>query len=499
MNIALHRVWPVNRIRVGEGERVAVFTLHAFVLLVIYYLLKTMREPLLLEAGSAELKSYAYAAIALVLLLLLPLYGVAFRRMEPRALLGWISGLFAIGLIAFAVAGRAGLDVGFGYYVWVGVLGIFILTQLWAHAAHVFGVERGQRLFPVIMVGAVLGGLAGPLLYESLSRSLEPWGLMLVTTGLLAATLPLIARMRPFPNHAEAPLVPQRSSNPLGGLTRVLRDHYLLLLAVMALLLNCVNTTGEYMLADFVLRHADEQLGTNSSIDREAFIGSFYADYYLGINILTAVLQVLIVGKLLRWIGVSGALLVLPAIALVGYGLIAFVPVFAMVRAVKVLENGVDYSLMNTARHALYLPLPFDQKFEGKTVIDTLFYRLGDLVQAGVVFAGLHWAGFELRDFALFNMALVLVWLLIAVRLGRRYTRQADPGFRVNWRSFGVGLATTAVACITIVLPARAAAEESPAPGSLVEDHRPLEIEFRMDTNVLTEIGELPACRRTGA
>jgi hypothetical protein len=113
---------------------------------------------------------------------------------------------------------------------------------------------------------------------------------------------------------------------------------------------------------------------------------------------------------------------------------------------------------MNTARHALYLPLPRNKKFQGKTAIDTFFWRLGDLAQAGIVFIGLHWLGFEFRDFAYLNMLLVSIWLVISIRLGRGYARRVDREFVINWRGWGVGLATTVVACLAVALPVRAAA-----------------------------------------
>jgi ATP:ADP antiporter, AAA family len=432
--MVLARFRLFERVRAGEGARVTAFTIHAFLMLVAYYLLKTMREPILLRGGSAELKSYACAAIALVMLLLLPIYGVAFRRLDPPRLLRWMTGLFAVGLTMFSIAGRSGMDVGFCYYVWVGVFGILILTQLWAHAAHVFGVERGQRVFPVVMVGAVLGGLAGPILFGACSRKLEPWDVMLLASAILLASLPFTTSMLPFPRRDAEQPAPPGTGRVVAGLANVMQDRYLLLLAGMAVLLNCVNTTGEYMLADFVVRYAEQKATTGSGLDAQALIGSFYADYYLSINALTTVFQVAVVGKLLRWIGISGALFVLPVISLVGYGLIGLVPGFAIIRAIKVLENSIDYSLMNTARHALYLPLPFDKKFEGKVAVDAVFYRVGDLVQAAVVFAGLRWLGFELRDFALLNMGLALIWVFVAVHLARGYARRVQPGHRVNWR-----------------------------------------------------------------
>jgi len=109
-------------------------------------------------------------------------------------------------------------------------------------------------------------------------------------------------------------------------------------------------------------------------------------------------------------------------IVLIGYGLVVFIPIFSIIRLVKIMENSTDYSLMNTTRHALYLPLSAAKTYEGKTTIETFFWRFGDLLQAGTIYAGLHWFKFELEHFAMANMVLALVWLWVAWQISRYYT-----------------------------------------------------------------------------
>ncbi|HLF13075.1 MAG TPA: hypothetical protein VJA26_17880, partial [Gammaproteobacteria bacterium] len=470
----------LTTLRPGEGRSVILFFGYAFLLLTCYYVLKLLREPLLLVTGSAELKSYAYAAIALVLMLLVPVYGAVFRRTAKGQLVRWVTGFFLTSLMLFYVLGRAGLDIGFAYYVWVGVFGVTMLAQFWAHAAHSFDVQSGQRLFPVVMAGATLGALAGPPLVGALFPLLGPWNLMLVAMALLAATLPLVA--------STGNSVPAASRNPqhdvcagsghvLSGFALVMRDRYLLLLALLMVLLNCVNTTGEYILTELVIRHADYELVTQPGLDKGSLIAAFYGDFYFAVNALTVVLQVLLVARVFRWIGVHGAILVLPIVAIIGYGLIVFLPIFSIIRAVKIIENGVDYSMMNTARHALYLPLPAAHQYEGKTAIDTFFWRLGDVLQAGVIYVGLNWFGFEFQQFAVLNMVLASVWIVVAMQIARRYaqripsdTRRARRGLVVRFSAAALGLAAFAVS-------ADAAADRT-----LFAEHEVLQIELVMDT-----------------
>ena len=107
--------------------------------------------------------------------------------------------------------------------------------------------------------------------------------------------------------------------------------------------------------------------------------------------------------------------------------MVVFIPVFTIIRVVKTFENATDYSLMNTARHALYLPLSPAKKYEGKTTIEGFFWRFGDLAQAGAIFVGLNWLNFDIGDFALINMGLALVWLGVAILVARHYTdREAE-------------------------------------------------------------------------
>jgi AAA family ATP:ADP antiporter len=484
-------------VRAGEGASALLFFAYAFLMLVAYYILRTIREPLLLGNGSAELKSYACAAIAGVLLVLVPFYSVLFRRTDRHQLIRWVTVLFAAQLVPFYLLGRAGVDVGFVYYVWVGVFSVTMLTQFWAHAAHSFKTESGQRLLPVIMAGATLGGLTGPKVSSALYAALGEWNLMLLAMALLLATLPLVEwTSNSVPQHARKvePGVDVGRSHPLGGFALVFRDRYLMLLALLAVLLNCVNTTGEYVLTAFVTTNADLQVAADPSLDRKAIIAAFFGDYYFATNALGVILQLFFVARIFRWIGVHGALLVLPIVALIGYGLVVFLPVFGMIRVVKILENSTNYTVMNTARHAVYLPLPAAHQYEGKTAVDTFFWRLGDVAQAGVIYVGLNWLDLGFQHFALLNLLLSAVWILVAVQIGKRYTRETVRRFKINWRAVVVGASAATFAVAAFAVPRGASAGEA----QLFSGHEPLAIELVMDGKALCR-GERTDCANAPA
>ena len=106
----------------------------------------------------------------------------------------------------------------------------------------------------------------------------------------------------------------------------------------------------------------------------------------------------------------------------------AVLPLLSVVRIGKTLENATDYSIQNTTRHGLFLPTTREAKYKAKAAIDTFFWRAGDVLQAGIVFAGTTWLAFGVRQFALVNVALVLVWLVITYAIPTRSGLNASDG-----------------------------------------------------------------------
>lgn len=413
-------------VRAGEGAVVALMFTKAFVLLFAYYLVKPVRESLILTEGSAELRSYAVALQALILIALVPVYTAVFRRIFPHYyLVALITVFLALNLPVFVLFAQAGFSVGLEFFVWLGIFNVLIVAQFWAFAADLFNVEAGQRLFVLIALGTSVGASAGAACSKLLFPHLGPYGLMLLTMGLLLLTVPVIPLARravPVPARA-----PPQSPHPdevggfWGGLRLVAVDPYLRLIALFILLLNCISSTGEYLLARVVRAEAEVLSAAGAIADKGAWIGAFYGDFYLWVNVLGIGIQLFLVGRLFRRFGVGGALLIIPLVSMAVYGLLIFIPVFAFVRFAKMVENSLNYSLQNTARHALILPCDEEAKYAGKTVIDTLFWRLGDLIQAGVVWVGFTWLGASPGQFALMNLVLTGVWVAVALGIARRY------------------------------------------------------------------------------
>ena len=145
--------------------------------------------------------------------------------------------------------------------------------------------------------------------------------------------------------------------------------------------------------------------------------------FFFWVNIATICIQAFLVSRIVKHLGMAGALFALPIVALGTYGLVAAGAGFALLRVVKMAENSTDYSVMNTAKQMLWLPTTREEKYKAKQAIDTFFVRAGDVLSAGLVFAGTSWLSLNVAGFGKANILLVFLWLGLAALLLREYNK----------------------------------------------------------------------------
>jgi AAA family ATP:ADP antiporter len=483
----MSRSSPVDRflrlftdVRGGESANVLYLTLNVFLILTAYYALKVVREALILGGATAEVKSYTAAGQVLLLAGLVPLYGAVAARVPRRRLINWVTAFFVACLALFylvAQVGVSGFGLGVAFFVWVGIFNVMMIAQFWAFANDVYTTDEGKRLFPIVGFGASAGAVVGSYLPNLLS-GIGIYELFIIAAALLigAAMLTNVVDSRER-RRTEAGLpdpfttgtmpaatgqfrtatgefkVPEEEYRLESGIFRapepgedappepviqepesegsafqlVFRSRYLLMIALLILLLNWVNTNGEYILGRTIETLTEEAVAAEGGGPEEvqARIAGFYSSFFTVVNILGLLLQAFVVSRIIKYAGVARALLFLPVIALIGYTVIAVIPILGVIRWIKTAENSTDYSLNNTVRHALFLPTTREEKYKAKQVVDSFFWRTGDVLSAVVVAVGANLLMISTGQFALVNVVLVLAWLVLAVLIGRRYDRLA--------------------------------------------------------------------------
>jgi ATP:ADP antiporter, AAA family len=427
-------------VRAGEGLTAILMAINLFLLLTAYLIIKTVREALILSEGGAEIKSYAAAGQALLLLLVVPAYGFVASKVNRISLINWVTVFFVSNLIAFYLLAQIRLPLGVPFFLWVGIFNLFIIAQFWSFANDIYTEDQGKRLFAIVAFGGSLGAILGPKLASWLFEPFGAYRLMLVTAGLLvlAVVLPNIVNRREK-SRSLADKKAAGADKPLGkdgAFKLVIGKRYLLLIALLMVVLNLVNTTGEFILGKTVVQEAQRiaildlapyagAAGGDQSQEQtgkkvQDFIAGFYGNFFFTVNLLSALAQLFLVSRIMKFAGVPASLFFLPILALGSYSFVAFMPVLAYIKVAKILENSTDYSLQNTARQALFLPTSREEKYKAKAAIDTFFVRMGDVLSTALVFVSVQLA-LGVRVLSVVNVLLVALWFLLVFGIGRSY------------------------------------------------------------------------------
>ena len=125
-----------------------------------------------------------------------------------------------------------------------------------------------------------------------LIRSTGPYGLMAAGAVVLISCGALTVWI----NHRQAPehdrTARKAAERPLGkegGFELIFRNRYLMLIAALVVLLNIVNTSGEFLLSKLVVAEAARAFpGAAMAAARERFIGEFYGSFFAWVNITGA-------------------------------------------------------------------------------------------------------------------------------------------------------------------------------------------------------------------
>src|SRR5262245_51032502 len=226
-------------VRPGEGWLAVLLALNVFLLLTTYYILKPVREALILGQGSPELKTYLSVGQVALLSVAVPLYGRLAATLHRRALVDTVTYFFVACLVGFYVLGRAGVPVGIAYFLWIGVFNLMIVPPVWSAANDVYSREEGERLFPIVGFGAALGAVLGAIIAGRLIGLVGVYQLLLVGAVLLAAQLQVTNYIdRHTGQHAEARKPPSKKTadddtpvKHVNQFAMVFRTPYILLIS----------------------------------------------------------------------------------------------------------------------------------------------------------------------------------------------------------------------------------------------------------------------------
>lgn len=408
-----------------EAPAVGAGLLMFFLLFAGYFMLRPIRETMGVTGGVDNLQ-WLFTGTFVATLIVLPLFGWIASKVSRRRILPWVFGAVVASLLGFGAALLARPDdvwLARGFYIWVSVINLLLISLAWSVLADVLASSEAKRLFALIASGASLGGLAGPLLTTLLVGHLGHGGLMLLSSVLMGASgvtalwLHQWRDRHPLPEGAStaeqrrAPL----GGNPFAGATEVFRTPYLAGIALFVLLLATVTTFLYFEQAKLV-----EQLFPDKEQQTRVF-----GTIDTVVQALAILSQLFITGRIAQRLGVGVLLVAVPLVMAAGFLWLALAPVFGVFVVVMVARRAGEYAFVRPGREMLYTVVPAGQKYKAKNFIDTVVYRGGDAL-SGWVKRALDVLAEHPAVAMLIGTGVALAWAATGWALGRQQRRRED-------------------------------------------------------------------------
>ena len=429
-----------------EVQKALLLAFNIFLILAAYYMLKVVRDATVLEDYGANTKNLMSGIQVILLILVVKAFSTLASRVNREKLVSRVTMFFIVNLgviyILF-VTGALGRAMSIVYFIWVGIFNVMVIAQFWGFTIDLYSEEDGKRLFPIIMFGSNFGGLAGALASKLLvdPKTINPmvvYQLIVIAGVMLGFCIFLMKYIHrreikksfqdSFQKEKESYVEETEQEKPLekeGGFRLVFRSPYLLYIAIFVLLLNLINTTGEWILDSVFELTSDNAVQTGEIVAEStlAYIANLKANFFITVNALALLIQVVIVSRLFKWFGVRAAVFVLPFIAFGGNIAMSLSASLVVVTWAKALENSTDYSLTNTTRHALFLITTREEKYKAKAAIDAFFHRAGDIGSTMLVGIAAGIYALSIESVAKINIAVAIVWILLCFLIAKEHKK----------------------------------------------------------------------------
>jgi ATP:ADP antiporter, AAA family len=423
MTTILQRFTNVRREEVGPLLASALFF---FCCLTALMVLRPTRDALGMRGGLDAVR-WLFMLTLIVTLAVNPAFSALvsrFRRMVFIAgtyffFVANLLGFYALLVFAPEAVGEAS---GMVFYVWMSVFNLFLTMVFWALMADRFSVEQSKRIFGLIAVGGTMGAVFGSWLAANLAERIGTPNLLLVASAFLCFAVFfawLLTHLQPQPREREAdtlaPAVAEDSvigGSALDGFRSVFRSRYLLGIAAYVLILAVLVTFVYFTRLQMVAA-----LGEDLDL-RTGWFGRM--DFYT--QLATLVLQALVAGHIMKRLGVSVALALVPVIIALGFIGLAIVGTIAALIVFDATFRATQRAIMRPARETLFTVVSREDKYKSKAFIDTFVYRAGDAIGAPTE-GLLGRLGMGLTALAMAAVPLALVWAALGIWLGRSQQR----------------------------------------------------------------------------
>jgi ATP/ADP translocase/HEAT repeat protein len=426
----------IVEIKPGEGAIASFLFFYFFLITAPFTIIKSLRDGLFLSKGGLGSNKLPYAYATAILVAFVVAFHLKLQVQIRRRLLIIFSLLFFFltGLIFWFILPKGGNWLLIPFWMWVNILVVVLVTQFWMLVNDVFNPREAKRLIGFFVSGGILGGMVGGFVTYLLAKPKVPnYDLLIVASVLLIACAVVVnyifvwqRKKRMISEENQHYKKKGKEASKVGFkdcFDTVREDYYLKLLAAVVLLTGIVST-----FVDWQFKHVIEA----EPLVKDKLTG-FFGLFNTGLLVFSFLLQLLMTSSLIKRYGIRFALLLYPAVLLILSLGIAAWPILGFALAIKASDKSLSFSINQSARELLYIPVPSQLKYKSKVFIDMFLNRSADSIGAVILLVVISLFHAKIPFVSVISGIFIFGWIVLNLKASKEYTNTVKQKLEMKW------------------------------------------------------------------
>jgi AAA family ATP:ADP antiporter len=444
-------------VEIKPGEEVIALSLffYFFFITAPYGFIKPLRNANFLNTLGAIKLPLAYLATAIFVGIIVNFHSKLQVRLSRPFLIIFSLMFFTVTCLIFwllfpwaSSSLKWGGYVFFIFWVWANTFIAVLNAQFWITVNDVFNPREAKRLIGFFVSGGILGGIVGYTIEGYLAKRIELHHLLLIAAGMLVICVFIVfltfihkQRKKDVPKtDKESREIPRRL-NFKACFDTVKSNYYLRLLAAVMAITIAVSTLIDFQYNSVIKVRYSEVEG----------MASFFGYFNAIVLILPFFLSILLTSNIIRRLGIRATLLLFPLILLacsVGIGVFPLFlgGLFGFAMLIKGMDKSLSFSINQSVRELLYIPVSPELKYKAKIFIDMFLNRfakgIGAVVLLAVTLVAGHFYGGKIvasnidkytTIVSIITIVFIIAWIVLNLKVSKEYANTVKQKLQLKW------------------------------------------------------------------
>ncbi|MBD3414406.1 MAG: MFS transporter [Candidatus Aminicenantes bacterium] len=411
------------------------FFLYFFLITSPFTIMKTFRNANFLHKLGKNSLPYAYLLTALIAGMVVVLHAKFQAKIPKKKLILFSLAFFSItNIVLYLVFLTRMKWFPLLYWVWVNILISVLMTHFWLVANEVFNPREIKKIIGFVGSGGILGGLLGGLLVKFSAGTFLYDYLLLISSLMLGLCLLVVslifkAQRDDLPDESSEQKKKDGKQSVTSAISfkscmdSVRKSPYLSLMALIVSLTFIVSVLIDFQYNGIV----------GNTFEGESNLASFYGLFNAGVMVFAFLFQLFITGGMIKRLGIRGTLLFYPLILVfLSFGIL-FSPIIFFAIAIKASDKSLSYSVNQSIREILYIPVEPELRYRAKVFIDMFLQRFARGIGAVVVFVFIYFK-IPMRFISVASLVFIVTWIVVSLKINKGYINVIKQNIQRKWK-----------------------------------------------------------------